>query len=96
MLEREMDGVIAEFDREIADLLVETGEEAVEYNREYGDYRNRTGNLRASNYYRVDANGLEIGNSAPYADYVEARGYMVYTAGIILAVNKLERALYGN
>ena len=68
------------------------GEAAVEYNKEHGDYRNRTGHLRASNYYEVDESGLTVGNSAEYAGYVEARGYMVCSEGALLA----ERILNGD
>ena len=77
---------------EVQQRMMEAGEAAVEYNKEHGNYRNRTGNLRASNYYEVDEEGLKVGNSADYASDVEARGYMVCSEGALLA----ERILNGD
>lgn len=70
--------------------LKEAGEYAVEYNKENGNYKNVTGNLRRSNYYRLDKVGdvpvsLAIGNSAEYARNVESKGYMVVTGGALAA-----------
>lgn len=78
--------------QEVYDAMDEAGRKAVEYNIENGDYRNRTGHLRASNYYKVSEDGLEIGNSAEYAGYVESKGYMVCSGGVLLAY----RLLNGN
>ena len=83
-----------EFDTSVASFLQEgmedvmeemrrAGEAAVEYNKEHGDYRNRTD---------VDESGLTVGNSAEYAGNVEARGYMVCSEGALLA----ERILNGD
>lgn len=66
------------------------GEAAVAHNVERGNYRNRTGRLRASNYYRVEDDGLVVGNSAEYAGFVEARGYMVCSEGALLAERLLD------
>ena len=71
--------------QEVRDAMADAGRRAVEYNVENGDYRNRTGHLRASNYYKVEDDGLVVGNSAEYADDVESRGYMVCTGGALLA-----------
>lgn len=65
------------------------GEAADEYNVENGDYRNRTGHLRASNFHRVEEDSLVVGNSADYAEYVESRGYMVCSGGALLAEQML-------
>ena len=78
--------------QEIHDRMVEAGEAAVAWNVANGDYRDRTGNLRRSNYYEVSEEGLTIGNSADYAGYVESKGYMVCTEGALLA----ERILNGD
>ena len=72
--------------------MTDAGEKAVEYNKRNGNYRNRKGNLRRSNYYEVSEDGLIVGNSAEYAGDVEARGYMVSSEGALLA----ERILNGN
>lgn len=77
---------------EVKARMTAAGEAAVEYNKEYGDYRNRTGHLRASNYYEVNEDGLIVGNGAEYAGNVEARGYMVCSGGALLA----ERILNGD
>lgn len=71
--------------QEVRDAMEEAGKAAVQYNIENGDYRNRTGHLRASNYYKVEDDGLVVGNSAEYAEHVEARGYMVCSGGALLA-----------
>ena len=78
--------------REVEDRMREAGEAAVQYNIENGDYRNRTGHLRRSNFYRVTDDGLEVGNSADYAENVESKGYMVCSGGALLA----ERILNGD
>ena len=87
-----MQGISAEIDRffeqgirEVKEKMAVAGEIAVRHNIENGNYKNRTGNLRRSNYYEVDDTGLTIGNSADYAGDVEARGYMVCSEGALIA-----------
>ena len=70
---------------EVIEAMREAGEAAVEYNIANGDYQDRTGNLRRSNYYEIDGDTLSVGNSADYAEYVEAKGYMVCSGGALLA-----------
>lgn len=70
---------------EVREAMRQAGEQAVEYNVKNGDYHDRTGHLRASNYYEVSDEGLEVGNSADYAEDLEARGYMVCSGGALLA-----------
>ena len=72
---------------EVHKAMEEAGQAADEYNVENGDYQNRTGNLRRSNYHKVDEEEdvLIVGNSADYASFVEARGYMVCSGGALLA-----------
>lgn len=83
--EADIERFLSEGMDEVKEAMRQAGEAAVEYNKEHGSYRDRTGNLRASNYYKVDENGLEVGNSAEYAEDVEARGYMVCSEGALLA-----------
>ena len=66
------------------------GEEAVEANKRDGNYHNRTGRLRNSNYYKVSEHSLQIGNDAPYASEVSNRGYNVIDSGIQLLKKKVE------
>ena len=75
--------------REVMAEMERAGEAAVQHNIEAGNYQNRTGNLRRSNYYSVDESGLTVGNSADYASHVEAKGYMVCSEGALLAEQML-------
>ena len=91
-LDSDVERFLEEGMEEVREAMRQAGEQAVEYNVKNGDYRDRTGNLRASNYYEVDDDGLTVGNSADYAEDVEARGYMVSSGGALLA----EQLLNGN
>ena len=84
-IDSEIDQFMQDGMREVMERMELAGQMAVRHNIEYGDYKNRTGNLRRSNYYEVDESGLTIGNSADYAADVEARGYMVCSEGALLA-----------
>ena len=75
---------------DVRKAMREAGEAAVEYNIENGDYHDRTGHLRASNYYEVEDDKLVVGNRADYADDLEARGYMVCSGGALLAESMLK------
>lgn len=88
----EVDRFFSEVEEEVKDAMEEAGKAAVEYNKENGDYHDRTGHLRESNYYEVHKDGLVVGNRADYAEDVEARGYMVCSGGALLA----ERMLNGD
>ncbi len=70
---------------EVYEAEREAGEEAVRINRKSTGYRDKTGHLRASNFYKVDDSGLTIGNSAEYASNVESRGANVANEGALLA-----------
>ena len=87
-----MQGIEAEIDQffrdgvsDVMHAMEKAGEAGVAHNIKNGNYRNRSGRLRRSNYYKVDEEGLEVGNSADYASDVEARGYMVCSEGALLA-----------
>ena len=88
----EIDSFIDQIYDEVYEKMELAGLAAVAHNVLNGDYRDRTGNLRASNYYEVEDDGLTIGNSADYAEAVEAKGYMVCSEGALLA----EKLLNGN
>ncbi len=78
----------------VRNVLEQVGQEAVEDARATGNYHNRTGHLRRSNYYKVtvtdDRAELEIGNSASYAGDMESRGFEVVTGAALRAYNKLK------
>lgn len=68
----------------------EAGRDGVEYAKAHGNYKNRTGHLRASNGYRADEKGLEMYNDADYASNVESRGYDVISGAYLHTVERLE------
>lgn len=88
-IDAEIDQFFQEGINEVMSEMERAGQAAVQHNVENGDYKNRTWRLRHSNYYRVNVEGLEIGNSAPYASDVESRGYMVCSEGALLAEQML-------
>lgn len=91
-IQPEIDAFIRQGMEEVRARMEEVGKEAEAINVMAGDYKNRTWNLRRSNYHKVEDDGLIIGNSADYASDVEARGYMVCSEGALYA----ERKLNGN
>lgn len=66
------------------------GEEYVQEAQQEGNYQDRTGHLRASNFYDVEDDGLDLGNTADYASNVEAKGYEVSSTFILRAEAKLK------
>lgn len=86
-----IDEFIQEAENEVRDTLAEMGHTAVELNKQNGNYHNRTGKLRRSNYYEVKGNDtLTIGNKADYASKVSSRGYDVIDSGIQFLRKTLE------
>lgn len=86
----DIDSFINEAENEIEDKLERVGEEAVAYAKEHGSYQNRTGNLRRSNKYKVDEEGLTLYNDADYAADVEKRGYEVLSGAVLFAEKRLK------
>lgn len=84
-MQDEIQEFLDEIQEEVGERMRLAGEAAVAYNIANGDYKNRTGHLRASNYYEITEDGLVVGNSAEYAENVEAKGYMVCSGGALLA-----------
>lgn len=78
--------LVQEFDKETKRLLhrkfSQIGQEAATYAKEHGNYRNRTGRLRASNTYELTSRGVKIKNNAPYAKHVEKKGYDVISGAV--------------
>lgn len=89
----EIEAFFAQCEREVDTLLDRIGSEAVEQNKANGNYRNRTGNLRRSNYHKVQDHTLVLGNKADYATDVSARGYDVIDSGIHYIKRELENML---
>ena len=86
----DIDSFINEAEKEIEGKLERVGEEAVAYAKEHGSYQNRTGNLRRSNKYKVDEDGLTLYNDADYAEDVEKRGYEVLSGAVLFAEKRLK------
>lgn len=82
--------VMAECKRDVESAMQEVGDQFVADAIAEGSYRNRTGNLRSSNYATVDESGLGMGNKADYASDVESRGYEVCSTFALRAVNRLQ------
>lgn len=80
-------------DRSVDAFLEKVGADAENINRQSGNYHDRTGNLRNSNYHRVENHELTIGNKADYASKVSSRGYDVVDSGIMYAKDKIEGML---
>jgi hypothetical protein len=88
-LDREIEHFFTEAKREVKEYLEDLGQRAEEANIREGDYQNRTGNLRRSNYHEADEDGLTLGNSADYASEVESKGYNVIDSGVKLIMEEL-------
>lgn len=88
-INKELEQFFADARREVTDYLADIGQRAVDANIAEGDYRNRTGNLRRSNYFVADGDGLVVGNSASYASEVESRGYNVVDSGTKLIMEEI-------
>ena len=88
-LENEIEKFFADAKREVKDYLEDLGQRAEEANIREGDYQNRSGNLRRSNYHEADEDGLTLGNRADYASEVESKGYNVIDSGVKLIMEEL-------
>ena len=75
---------------EVEKAMIDVGDEAVKDAKANHTYKNRTGNLEASNDFDVDKDGLTLENSAEYASYVEAKGFDVLSGSALRAEKKLK------
>ena len=85
-----VDGLLEACKRDVMAAMNEVGEQYVDDAVNEGNYHDVTGNLRRSNYYKVDEDGLEVGNSADYASSVEARGLDVCSTVALRAEERLK------
>ena len=88
-LENEIEKFFAEGRQEVKRYFEDLGQRAVEANVAEGDYQNRTGNLRRSNYYEASEDELILGNRADYASEVESRGYNVIDSGVKIIIEEI-------
>ncbi len=85
-----LDRILDKIKKEVVSVEREVGEKAVEYARQNGNYRDRTGHLRASNKFKADESGLTVFNDADYASEVEAKGYEVVSSAALYAEELLK------
>lgn len=89
----DVEAFLSEGEADMKATLDKVGQEAVDYAKEHGTYQNRTGNLRRSNKYRVDDEGLTVYNDADYASNVEQRGYDVLSGAVLYAEKRLKEEM---
>ena len=77
---------------EVEKKMIDVGDEAVKFAEEHGTYQDHTLNLRTSNKFDVDENGLTLENTAEYASYVEAKGFDVLSGAALHAEKELKNA----
>ena len=75
---------------EVQKGMIDVGDAAVKDAKENHTYQNRTRNLEKSNTYEVDKDGLTLENTADYASYVEAKGFVVLGDPALRAEKKLK------
>lgn len=75
---------------EVEKAMIDVGDDAVKDAKANHTYKNRTGNLEASNDFDVDKDGLTLENTADYASYVEAKGFDVLSGPALRAEKKLK------
>lgn len=86
-----IESFMEELEEEIKEVMDAVGREAVEYAKEHGSYQDRTGNLRRSNKYKVEHDGLLLQNDAEYASNVEQKGYDVLSGAALFAEKRLKK-----
>lgn len=77
---------------EVEKKMIDVGDESVKFAEEHGTYQDHTLNLRTSNKFDVDENGLTLENTAEYASYVEAKGFDVLSGAALHAEKELKNA----
>lgn len=87
--DKEIEHFFTQGRREVKEYFEDLGSRAVAANIAEGDYHDRTGNLRRSNYFSANEEEMELGNGAGYASEVESRGYNVIDSGVKLLMEEL-------
>ncbi len=89
----DMSDVPGFFDKGYGDVVEreeKVGREGVEYAKENGTYRDRTGTLRRSSRFEAGRDGLTMVNDAPYASFVESKGYDVLSGAALHVRKRME------
>ncbi|MCD8265988.1 MAG: HK97 gp10 family phage protein [Prevotellaceae bacterium] len=66
------------------------GQEGVGYAKENGTYQDRTGTLRRSSRVEAGRDGVTLVNDAPYASFVESKGYDVLSGAALHVRKRME------
>lgn len=74
---------------EVLKAMIDVGDAAVKDAEENGTFQDHTLNLRTSNEFDVNDDGLTLQNTAEYASYVEAKGFEVLSGAALRAEKKL-------
>lgn len=82
--------VMAACKLDVENAMEDVGQEFVDDAVAEGNYHDRTGNLRRSNYAEVDENSLTLGNKADYASDMESRGFEVCSTFALRAAERLQ------
>ena len=88
----DVDQFLKDGEWEVEKKMIDVGDESVKYAEEHGTYQDHTLNLRTSNKFDVDKDGLTLENTAEYASYVEAKGFDVLSGAALQAEKKLKEA----
>lgn len=75
---------------EVLKAMIDVGDAAVKDAEENGTFQDHTLNLRTSNEFDVNDDGLTLQNTAEYASYVEAKGFEVLSGAALRAEKKLK------
>ena len=86
----DVDEFFDDLEWEVQKGMIDVGDAAVRDAEENGTYQDHTLTLRTSNAYDVDKDGLTLENTAPYASYVEAKGFVVLSDPALRAEKKLK------
>ena len=86
----DVDQFFDDIEWEVQKGMIDVGDEAVKDAKANHTYQNRTGNLEKSNTFDVDKDGLTLENTADYASYVEAKGFVVLSDPALRAEKKLK------
>lgn len=93
----DVDKVFQQLKKEVREAMTEVGKESVEYAKQHGNYKNRTGTLRKSNRYEISDKALTLINDAAspkgynYASNVEDKGYDVLSGAALYAESELKK-----
>ena len=89
----DVDAFFQQGESEVVAKVSEIGEESVQYAKDNGTYKDRTGTLRQANDSEADITGLTLKNEAEYASFVEAKGFEVLSSAALYAEKRLKEEL---